>query len=201
MESPVSPPAEPSDGRSVDAALPRLIVDQAPEGILVATPAGRFRMVNPTAAELLGYDPPALRGRTWQDLIVGEARPADLPPGPIQRQECRVRHQDGHELTIAPWLRPPRTRSFSSTRTRPSSMSTHARDIMLFIRGAARLAGAQGATGEEAREVSKRRPRDCAGPRFAGQLGTTRPARRCRGQRPTLHSRGRRQRSARGGCA
>ncbi|NTU86376.1 MAG: PAS domain S-box protein, partial [Chloroflexales bacterium] len=86
--------------RSVDADLLRLIVDLAPEGILVATPAGHFCVVNPTAGALLGYDPPALRGHTWQDLIVGEARPTDLPPGPIQRQECRLRHQDGHELTV-----------------------------------------------------------------------------------------------------
>ncbi|NTU85925.1 MAG: PAS domain S-box protein, partial [Chloroflexales bacterium] len=97
--------AVPNDSSATDDLL-RQIVAYGPEGIVVTTPAGRFRLVNPAACELLGYDQAALIGHSWSDLLLGGGGPdqsqfADVPPEQVHRQICQLRHHDGPALTIA----------------------------------------------------------------------------------------------------
>ncbi|NTU81710.1 MAG: PAS domain S-box protein [Chloroflexales bacterium] len=95
------------DDLSSDADLLRQIVEQAPQGILVTTPAGRVRLVNPAACALLGYERGELLERSWQNLLRGDAGApdplhlTDLPPGSVRHHLGLMRHQDGHELSVA----------------------------------------------------------------------------------------------------
>jgi len=47
----------------------RVLVEQAADGIFIATSDGRFVEVNPSGHRMLGYEPPELVGKTIADVL------------------------------------------------------------------------------------------------------------------------------------
>jgi diguanylate cyclase (GGDEF)-like protein/PAS domain S-box-containing protein len=84
------------------------VFDQAPIGMAIATPEGRFTRVNRALCEILGYDEWELLRMSAQDVAhpddVTEGRRAagELLSGEIGtlRTEARVRHREGHAIWV-----------------------------------------------------------------------------------------------------
>ncbi|MFM7652892.1 MAG: SpoIIE family protein phosphatase [Vulcanococcus sp.] len=88
----------------------RSIVENALEGIFQTTPAGRFRMANPTLARLLGYDTPeqliAAVAEIGADLYVDPRRRERFlsvmaAEGAVMGFESQVRRRDGSLIWIS----------------------------------------------------------------------------------------------------
>ncbi len=79
----------------------RTLFDYAPDGILIADPAGRYLDANPSAARMLGYSRDELIGRTAEDIVVPE-EVAHVDPAlevigadTDYQREWRFRRRDG----------------------------------------------------------------------------------------------------------
>ena len=84
----------------------RRIVDTASEGIFVCNEHCITTFVNRRMAEMLGYKPEEMLGRTTRDFLfeedfaVFEERIAARRQGITERYEQRVRRKDGHPLWV-----------------------------------------------------------------------------------------------------
>lgn len=77
------------------------LLQQAPDGVLIADLAGRLTEVNPAACRMLGYSRDELLGRTLLDLLpVDLTDPADLLHRLPDAFESSVRRKDGTELPV-----------------------------------------------------------------------------------------------------
>ena len=82
------------------------LFDQASEGIFVADSSGRYVEVNRAGADLLGYTPEELIGKTALDLVFADdaarisERIKDLRHGHTYSDEWRVLHKDGTPIWV-----------------------------------------------------------------------------------------------------
>ncbi len=76
------------------------------EGILVENPDGYFKLVNPSAAALLGYKREEIEGQHWtitipEDQIpIVEAADRRRAAGNSDRYELEILHRDGHRIPV-----------------------------------------------------------------------------------------------------
>ncbi len=79
----------------------RLLVEQASDGIFLASAEGRFLDINPAGAEMLGYPPDEIVRLSIADLVAAEEVPrissevARLADGSVIRSEWTFRRKDG----------------------------------------------------------------------------------------------------------
>jgi PAS domain S-box-containing protein len=83
----------------------RALVEEAPDGIFIATSEGRFVEVNPSGHRLLGYAPRELVGRTIADVLpvrerarLPEAMAAVAGSGQVLKEEVTFLRKDGSEV-------------------------------------------------------------------------------------------------------
>jgi PAS domain S-box-containing protein len=79
----------------------RILVEQAPDGIFVTDPTGRFLDVNSAGAKMLGYSTKEILQLSVADVVASEEIPRILPEvsrveaGNVTRTEWNVRRKDG----------------------------------------------------------------------------------------------------------
>ena len=84
------------------------IFEQAPTGIAVASPEGRFLQVNPAFSRITGYSVSELLTMGWDELLVPGAGPSNLfrtlsatrDPAPALQADAQFRHQDGSLVDV-----------------------------------------------------------------------------------------------------
>jgi PAS domain S-box-containing protein len=81
-----------------------MLVEQAADGVFIATSEGRFIEVNPSGHRLLGYEPPELAGRTIADVLPLReqarliAALAAIGSGQVMKEEWTFLRKDGSEV-------------------------------------------------------------------------------------------------------
>jgi PAS domain S-box-containing protein len=86
----------------------RSIFEQAPTGIAVASPEGRFLQVNPAFCRITGYPAAELLAMSWDDLLMPGAGPENLfrtlratsEPAPALQTDAQFRHKNGTVLDV-----------------------------------------------------------------------------------------------------
>ncbi len=94
----------------VTASDPQIIIDNAPIGIFMSTPGGRYISANPALARMYGYDSPAELIASITDISTQVyANPEDRKAfmqfleehDEVLNHECRFRRRDGSEFWIS----------------------------------------------------------------------------------------------------
>jgi len=86
----------------------RSIFEQAPSGIAVGSPEGRFLEVNPAFCRITGYGVEQLLGMGWENLVADESGLGNLfralaamtGPAPALQADTQFRHKDGHLVDV-----------------------------------------------------------------------------------------------------
>ncbi len=94
------------EARRATEARYRMIVETCQEGVWLVDRTWRTIFVNQRMAEMLGYSPEQMIGRTVLDMMPEDERKATMlrmsarERGIAEQHECRLQHADGHEIWV-----------------------------------------------------------------------------------------------------